>query len=235
VTKVITSMAIWVAVEEGTICFDDEAGPPGCTLRHLLSHSSGLAPDDDLVLAPPASRRIYSNRGIEVAACHLASKAGIPFAEYLLQAVIEPLGLTGTRLAGSPAYGGEGSLDDLLAGSGGLLEPPLISRATWLEVTAVSFEGLPGVLPGFGNQAHNDWGLGVEIRDHKNPHWTGKLNSPSTFGHFGRSGAFLWVDPATGIALAGLSEQPFGAWAQRAWPELADRVLVAAHQDQRSP
>ena len=50
-------------------------------------------------------------------------------------------------------------------------------------------------------------------------------NSPATFGHFGRSGSFLWVDPVAGVLCAGLTDRPFGPWAARAWPALADAVL----------
>ena len=70
----------------------------------------------------------------------------------------------------------------------------------------MQFPGLVGVLPGFGRQDPNDWGLGFEIRDAKAPHWTGSRNSPRTFGHFGRSGTFLWVDPDAGLALACLTD-----------------------------
>ena len=59
----------------------------------------------------------------------------------------------------------------------------------------MQFPGLVGVLPGFGRMDPNDWGLGFELRDAKSPHWTGARNSPRTFGHFGGSGTFLWVDP----------------------------------------
>jgi CubicO group peptidase (beta-lactamase class C family) len=82
------------------------------------------------------------------------------------------------------------------------------------------------VLPGFGRQEPNDWGLGLELRDGKTPHWTGSRNSPRTFGHFGRSGTFLWVDPVAGIALACLTDLPFGDWAVEAWPRLSDAVLA---------
>ena len=71
----------------------------------------------------------------------------------------------------------------------------------------VQFPGLVGVLPGFGRQEPNDWGLGFELRDGKSPHWTGSRNSPRTFGHFGRSGTFLWVDPEAGLAL-GVPHRP---------------------------
>jgi CubicO group peptidase (beta-lactamase class C family) len=227
VTKVLTALAVWVAVEEGSADWDDEVGPPGATLAHLLAHASGLDPDSDRILAPPGTRRIYSNRGFEIAAEHVADRAGISFEEYLTTGVIEPLELGSTRLAGSPAWGASGSLTDLLGLASELLSPTLVSRETVRRASTVAFPGLPGVLPGFGRQDANDWGLGVELRDHKHPHWTGALNSPGTFGHFGRSGSFLWVDPVPRLALAALGDEPFGPWAAAAWPALSDTVVAA--------
>ena len=91
----------------------------------------------------------------------------------------------------------------------------------------VAFPGLDGVLPGFGRQQPNDWGLGCEIRDHKAPHWTAPDNSPATFGHFGQSGSFLWVDPAAQLACVSLSDTAFGPWAADRWPRLSAAVLQA--------
>lgn len=228
VTKVVTAMAVWVAVEEGTVAWEDPVGPPGATLRHLLAHASGVGPDDGQVLAAPGTRRIYSNRGIEIAADHLSAASGMPFGEYAREAVLAPLGMTATSMAGSPASGATGPLCDLMALCRELLDPHLVDRATLDQATTVAFPGLAGVLPGFGTQEPNDWGLGVELRASKVPHWTGRLNSPRTFGHFGRSGSFLWVDPDARVALAALGERPFGPWAAQAWPLLADAVLTAS-------
>jgi CubicO group peptidase (beta-lactamase class C family) len=225
VTKVLTALAVWLAVEEGTVEWADPVGPPGATLAHLLAHASGLAPDSDAVLVPPATRRIYSNRGFEVAARHLGDRSGMPFEDYLSEGVLKPLGLTGTVLTGSPAAGASGPLTDLMALAHELLVPTVVSPATLRHATAVAFGGLAGVLPGFGHYDPNDWGLGVEIRGDKQPHWTGGRNSPATFGHFGRSGAFLWVDPVRQLALGSLADRPFGPWATRAWPALADAVV----------
>ncbi|MBO0693967.1 MAG: beta-lactamase family protein [Acidimicrobiaceae bacterium] len=227
-TKLLSALAVLVAVEEGTVSLDDPAGPEGSTIRHLLAHASGLAPDDDTVLAPPATRRIYSNRGIEVALDRVAAAASMPWEEYLSAGVLEPLGLAGTQVVGSPAYGATGPLTDLARLASEWQRPVLISPATWAVATTAAWSGLPGVLPGFGHQESNDWGLGVEIRDHKTPHWTGSRNSPATFGHFGRSGSFLWVDPAIGWACCGLADTAFGAWAARAWPALSDAVVAQA-------
>jgi CubicO group peptidase (beta-lactamase class C family) len=150
----------------------------------------------------------------------------MPFADYLAEAVLRPAGMTSTALAGSPAHAASGPLEDLLAYGRELLDPHFLARETLEEATAVAFPGLAGVLPGFGRQEPNDWGLGFELRDAKRPHWTGEANSPRTFGHFGRAGTFLWVDPDAGLALAVLTDREFGDWAVEAWPALSDAVLA---------
>ena len=225
VTKLLTGVAILVALEEGTVDLDEPAGPPGSTLRHLLAHASGLPLDGTQPVAGPGRRRVYSNTGIELAAQLLEQRAEMSFAEYFAQAVVEPLGLTG-RLAGSPAHGYRGPLGDLLALGRELLRPTLVAAETLAEATTVQFPGLVGVLPGFGRMEPNDWGLTFELRDSKAPHWTGFRNSGQTFGHFGASGTFLWVDPAAGTACGVLTDRPFGDWAKEAWPTFSDSVLA---------
>jgi len=225
VTKLLTALASLVAAEEGVLELDEPAGPSGSTARHLLAHASGLPPDGETPIAQPGTRRIYSNAGFEVLANVVAERAEMPFAEYLRQAVLEPLGLTAS-LDGSPASGVSGTLDDLLSVGRELLAPSSIAPETLAEATAVAFPGLVGVLPGFGRMDPNDWGLGFELRDGKRPHWTGERNSSRTFGHFGQSGSFLWIDPEAGLACACLCDTPFGDWAKEAWPRLADAVLA---------
>ena len=227
VTKLLTGLALLVALEEGTVDLDEPAGPPGSTLRHLLAHASGLPVDGAEPIAQPGRRRIYSNTGIELAADLLATRAEMSFADYFAQAVATPLALRG-RLAGSPAHSYRGPLDDLLALGQELLAPSLVAPETLAEATAVQFPGLDGILPGLGRMEPNDWGLTFEIRDAKAPHWTGSRNSPATFGHFGASGTFLWVDPDAGLACGVLTGGPFGDWAKEAWPALSDAVLDEA-------
>lgn len=226
VTKPLTALAVLVAVEEGTVDLDEPAGPPGATVRHLLAHASGLAADTPDVQAAPGERRIYSNAGFEVLGALVAERAAMPFATYLDEAVLQPLGMAATRLDGSPAHGATGSVADLLRLGRELLAPTLVAPATLAQARATAFPGLAGVLPGFGRQDPNDWGLGFELRDGKSPHWTGSANSSATFGHFGRSGSFLWVDPDAGLACASLSDRDFGPWAAAAWPALSDAVLA---------
>jgi CubicO group peptidase (beta-lactamase class C family) len=225
VTKPVTGLACLVAAEEGAIDLDEQAGPPGSTFRHLLAHASGLPLGGGSPIARPGERRIYSDYGFDVLGEALADHAEMPFADYLHGAVLEPLGL-GTRYEGRPGSGLFGSLDDLLAFARELLSPTLVAAETLKEATSVQFPGLVGVLPGFGRQEPNDWGLGFELRDGKSPHWTGARNSPRTFGHFGRSGTFLWVDPVAAVALGGLTDLDFGDWAKTAWPALSDAVLM---------
>lgn len=225
VTKVATALACLVAAEEGSVELDEPAGPPGATVRHLLAHASGLPPEAGPPIAAPGTRRIYSNYGFQVLAAHLAGQTEMPFPEYLARAVLEPLSLS-ARLVGGADAGMEGSLDDLLGLARELMRPRLLAEETLAEATSVQLPGLVGVLPGFGRQEPNDWGLGLELRDAKRPHWTGARNSPRTFGHFGQTGTFLWIDPDADAALACLADRAFGEWAHEAWPRLADAVLA---------
>ncbi|HZP72930.1 MAG TPA: serine hydrolase domain-containing protein [Gaiellaceae bacterium] len=221
VTKLASAVAMLVAVEEGIVDLDEPAGPEGSTFRHLLAHASGLPFEAGPPIARPGSHRVYSNYGFEVAAALVEERAEMPFAEYF-GAV-----WSGTRLVlhGSAGSGAEGALDDLLAVARELQEPTRIAAETLAEARSVQFPGLEGVLPGFGRQEQNDWGLGLELKDAKVPHWTGAANSPRTFGHFGRSGTFLWVDPEAELALCCLTDLAFGDWAVEAWPRLSDAVL----------
>ena len=66
-----------------------------------------------------------------------------------------------------------------------------------------------------------------ELKDGKPGHWTGALTSPGTFGHFGGSGTFLWVDPERELALVCLTDREYGPWALDAWPHFSDDVIEA--------
>ena len=224
VTKLFAAYACLVAAEEGTIDLDEPAGPPGSTVRHLLAHASGLPFQAGLPIGRPEVRRIYSNPGIELAAARVAERAHMPFERYLQEAVTAPLGIH-AELRGSPAADLFGSLEDLSQFARELLAPRLIAPETLAEATSVQFPGLAGIIPDLGRYDPNDWGLGFELKDGKEPHWSGSRTSPRTFGHFGGSGTFLWVDPDAGLALACLTDLEFGDWAKTAWPALSDAVL----------
>jgi CubicO group peptidase (beta-lactamase class C family) len=226
ISKLFTSYACLVALEEGTISLDDPAGPHGSTVRHLMAHASGLGFESDASSTfSPGTRRIYSNVGMEQLAAHLEAAAGMSFTDYLVEAVIEPLGLVGFEASGSPAHGMRASVNHLLIFGRELLRPTLIAPETLAQATSPVFPELRGALPGFGSADPNLWGLGFEIRGNKKPHWTGILHDPTTFGHFGGSGSFLWVDPSRRLIGASVSTEVFGQWAVDGWATV-NTVLI---------
>lgn len=227
VTKPLVSIAIMIAVEEGSLTLADRAGPQGSTIAHLLSHASGLGPKGE-ILAKPGERRIYSNHAFELLGFLLEEATEMTMATYLQEALAMPLGLTATSLPGSPAHAGISSLDDLLAIAAELMNPTLLSAETIQSMTEPYFGDLAGVLPGYGRQEPNPWGLGFEIRGNKSPHWTGTKNSPKTYGHFGQAGTFMWIDPASEMACVVLTDELFGPWAVDRWPSFSDAVIGAA-------
>jgi CubicO group peptidase (beta-lactamase class C family) len=227
ISKTLTGYASLIALEEGSISLDQPAGPPGSTVRHLLAHTSGLPFNGAAPILAPGKRRIYSNTGIERLGEVLAAAAGMSIGDYLREGVFTPLGMADTELRGSPAWGIHSNVDDLLLFARELLGPMLVTRATLDEAISVQFPGLPGVIPGLGRFADNPWGLSFEIKGAKSPHWTAPEGSARTFGHFGGSGTFLWVDPDAGIACVALTNREFGDWAPPLWSTLSSHVLSA--------
>lgn len=227
-TKVFSAWAMLVAVEEGIVTLDQPVGQPGCTLEHLLAHAGGYPFDGDQPITTPASRRIYSNSGIEMATGAVETAAELGFADYLTEAVIKPLGLTGSELRGSPAHGLWSTVADVVTFLGELQHPRLISVDTALDAIRPHYPDLAGIVPGMGRFDPCPWGLGVEIRGDKTPHWTGRKNSPDTYGHFGGAGTMMWVDPHAAGALVALTDRPFDEWAddaRRRWSELSDAAV----------
>ena len=228
VTKPLVARAAQIAVEEGVVELDTPAGPPGSTVRHLLAHTSGLSMHSPDTIAAPGTRRVYSNQGFGVLAETLQQASGIEFDRYLAEAVFETLGMGSSVLHGgaeAAGFGAESTVADLASFVADLLRPALVSAPMHADAITVQFPGLNGVLPGFGAQRPNDWGLGFEIRDGKSPHWTGSTNSGRTFGHFGQSGTFIWVDPAADLGLIVLTDRDFDEWTYPLWPALSDGVL----------
>lgn len=227
VTKLVTSYAALIAVESGLLDLDEPAGPPGATLRHLLAHASGLPFEGSDPIAPPGLRRIYSNSGFDVIGAMIDDRTSQGFGAYLQEQVLGPLGIV-AELQGRPSEGLFGNVRGIALLGMELLTPSLLAPGTQAAARTVAFRGLKGTLPGVGRYDNLDWGLGPEIRADKSPHWMGTTNSPATFGHFGGSGAFLWVDPVPKLALAVVSGKEFGPWALSAWPILSDSVLASA-------
>lgn len=234
VTKPLTAYAVLVAVQDGAVHLDEPAGPKdapeGITVRHLLAHASGLPLDPGGLVGVPERRRIYSNWGYEVLGELVADRVGRSFAEHLHLEVLGPLDMDDTVLEGSAAHAARGTVTDLLAFARELLDPRLLDGDLHAAATTVAFAGLDGVVPGYGRQSPCDWGLGLEIKSSKDPHWTGARLAPATFGHFGRSGSYLWVDPTRGLACAELADRDFDTWAKERWPGFNDRIVATQPQ-----
>jgi CubicO group peptidase (beta-lactamase class C family) len=227
VTKLVTAYAVLDAVEDGLVDLDEPAGPPGATVRHLLAHASGLPFEGQTVMAQPGTRRIYSNGGFDILGALLAERDGLAFEDAVDRRILDQLAMTDTQLVSRASEGLQGPLTDLAAFGRELLRPTLVTDATLDAATVTAFPGLIGVLPGVGRFDPLDWGLGFELRDAKDPHWTGSRNSPATFGHFGGSGGFLWVDPELDRVLVSLTDRDYGPWALEAWPPFSDAVIAA--------
>jgi CubicO group peptidase (beta-lactamase class C family) len=228
VTKVAVGLAVLLAVDEGLMALHDELGPPGATVRHLLSHASGLGPDRAVALSAPERKRIYSNAGFDLLGEHLARRSGVPLDEYVRQEVLDPLGMERTTLAGSAAAGMVGPLRDLVSLLIEIMEPSLLSVELAAEMRTIQYPALAGVLPGFGRFDPCPWGLGLEVKGTKEPHWTGRLWDPSSVGHFGQAGGFLVTTGSRDLGVVSLGDAPFGPWAATAWPAFLDEAAREA-------
>ena len=225
IAKLFAAIVAMVALEERSIDLDAPAGPDGATVRHLLAHAAGYDFDSARLVAGVGARRVYSNTGIEVFADHLASRTGMSYGEYLEFGVLDPLGLTETSLYGSPAHGMRSSVRDVARIASEFMRPTLMSAATLHMARSPVFGDLSGVLPGIGRFDPNPFGLAIEVKGSKSPHWSGRSTSPETFGHFGGAGTFLWVDPVIDVGVVALTDRAFGEWAMESWPAFSELVI----------
>lgn len=225
VSKLMTAWAALIAVEDGSIALDDLVDDHGCTVHHLLCHAGGYGFESTRPIVSPGRKRIYSNTGYELLAAHVAEFVDMDFADFLREAVFEPLAMATAVLEGSAAKDVQASLRDVAAFAAEMRTPSLIAPTTHVAATTAQFPDLDGVVPGFGSHSPCPWGLGPELHGTKHPHWMPSRAAASAFGHFGGSGTFVWVDPPTNIACFGLTDREFGAWAVEAWNHYGDAVL----------
>jgi CubicO group peptidase (beta-lactamase class C family) len=226
-TKLITALAVLVASEEGSLSLDQVVTDAGATVGDLLSHAGGMAPDTADQITAPRTRRVYSTAAYDRLGEIVTEHTGMRFADYLAEGVLAPLGMVSSALHGSPGADSTSNVRDLIALASAWIEPMLVHDTTLGQATTAVHPELGGVLPGFGRFDVNPWGLGPEVRGDKDPHWTGRRNSSATYGHFGRAGTMLWIDPVAKTTLIALTDEPFGAWAASLWPALSDAVLEA--------
>lgn len=212
VTKLFTAWATLVAVEEGSIGLDTAVGQPGCTLAHLLAHAGGYPFNGPDPVSAPERTRIYSNSGFDLLADAVASRTAMAFDRYLAAAVFEPLAMTATTLDGSPAHGCWASTTDVARFAAELLRPQLLAPETAAAARTIQYPELSGIVPGVGKFDPCPWGLGVEIKGSKTPHWMSDALAPDAFGHFGGAGTMLVVDPTRDVAVVALGDLAFDQW-----------------------
>ncbi|MBB4911895.1 serine hydrolase domain-containing protein [Actinophytocola algeriensis] len=133
VSKSFTSAAVMTLVEDGRLGLDDPVRlpnvPGGVTVRQLLNQTSGLADPsvnigelesartlaeyadlfDATLAAPPGTAWSYSNANYDLAARLVEVVSGLPFDEYVREAVFEPLDMRDSTVGG-PAADGYNSL-----------------------------------------------------------------------------------------------------------------------------
>ncbi|WKD59677.1 serine hydrolase domain-containing protein [Corynebacterium caspium] len=224
VTKLLAAYGFLIAYEEGVWELDTPAGPPGATVKDLLCHRAGVGFDDRRPQRPVGERRIYSSAGYEILADILSAETGMSCAQYLKEAVFEPLGMRATELVGSAGHGANSTVQDLLLFAQEVLNPQLLAPETVALALQNHGGDIRGIVPGYGMQNPNLWGLGFEIKGTKNPHWTGVSMPANTAGHFGMTGTFLWLVPALKKAAVVLTDRQFGPWAKPLWSDFNESL-----------
>ncbi|WP_288292596.1 serine hydrolase [uncultured Varibaculum sp.] len=226
VTKLVTSRTILGAVENGVLDLEQPleqlpgmSEPRPVSVADLLAHRAGLDHEKREFTRDPHSRRVYSNSGYEILGDLLSERSGVPFATWVVEMVFSPLGIK-RELRGSPAWGMHGSLRELLAFAFEAACPRFLCPRMFSAWSGSDGMQLPGVVPGYGFYRENAWGLGCEVRVAKDPHWTLPGSSAQTYGHFGQSGSFLWIDPTSHLGAVFLGQEAFGALHKQLWPKL---------------
>jgi hypothetical protein len=137
--------------------------------------------------------------------------------------------MTSTRLEGRPSSDVVGPTDDMVKLAVAWLRPDGVAKATRDRQITPYLSSLDGIVPGFGRFSPCPWGLGPEVRGTKE-HWMGDW-PPTSFGHFGQSGALMLLNADEQIGLVATSTEPFGPWAVALWPHwtsaMRQRVLAS--------
>ena len=220
VSKMAVSLAFGVEQDWGLHQLTESVGPRGASIANLLSHSAGLGLEEGDPTSPVGSRRVYSNYGVDHAVSAVVGEYSA--AQWLEQRVFRPLGMERTHLEGRPAADVVGPTAEMLALAVAWLRPDAIAATTRDRLISPYIPDLAGVVPGFGRFTPCPWGLGPEVRGHKN-HWMGDW-PPESFGHFGQSGALMLLNFAEQLGVVATSPAPFGPWAVDLWPRWTSEV-----------
>jgi CubicO group peptidase (beta-lactamase class C family) len=228
ITKAISSLSLAYLLQEGKIESVDvpmsrwypelgEHGRADISLRHVLTHTTGLEPGDtaELNRAPdrlahsrsaalvhrPGTKFEYSNRAMNLVGGVVEAEAGVGVDTFLRQRLFGPLGITEVEWPGdssgrSATYAGLalGALDLALIGQvladGGVWQGRQIVPAPWITQMAQ---------PASDVQA--DRGLAWSLRP------TSVHNDGTTMGfaHSGSGGQFLFVYPSARLVVVRLT------------------------------
>lgn len=232
ITKILTTYVMADAVLAGAISFEERVDSPKLkspevSFKDLLSHCSGIRPDN-LDPIERHKKRIYTNEAFDLAGEALITKLGQDFKTSSVGDLFkEGLGAylqTSIEFEGSCAASAIGTLDDLISIMNEMRNPTYLDAQTHKQLTCAYLPELEGILPGWGTYKHNTFGIGFEIKGNKQPHWTGSISSPETFGHFGQSGAFIFHDPINMVSACCVTNKDFAPWAKLTYPVLSDKI-----------
>jgi CubicO group peptidase (beta-lactamase class C family)/Tol biopolymer transport system component len=117
VSKVYTAALILDLVDDGMLSLDDPltrwvpeaVHADGVTIRHLLSHTSGVASDDPALpgVCVPGSCLSYSNSGYAYLGKAVERATGVDYAHALRARILAPLGLAQTFLPDQETVNGQ--------------------------------------------------------------------------------------------------------------------------------
>jgi CubicO group peptidase (beta-lactamase class C family) len=215
VSKMAVALAFGVEIDWGFHTHSETVGPRGANFANLLSHSSGLGLEEGNPTVPIATKRVYSNYGVDYAVRAIVGEGSA--ADWLENRVFQPLGMTTTALVDRPAAGVNGSTNDMANLAVSWLRPDGITHETRDRLIRPYLPDLAGIVPGFGRFTPCPWGIGPEVRGNKE-HWMGDW-PPASFGHFGQSGSLMLLNTDEGIGVVATSTEPFGSWAVNLWPQ----------------
>lgn len=186
------------------------------TVGHVLTHTTGLPnwrPEGEPLrpLRPPGRRWGYSGEGFVLLQSHLEDRTGTPIDQLVRHHVLEPLGLTDSRLDDpEPGFHGYRPLLTTAADHGRFLAHVLtLDDARWQPLWPVDDE----IAWGAG------WGLEIDGAVHG---WQWGANPDAS--------AFAIGCPATGDGVVALTDDPDG----RAWYRaVVERELPGDHPSLR--
>ncbi|MGK9232213.1 beta-lactamase family protein [Inquilinus limosus] len=222
--KVAAATAVMSLVQEGVIELDrpirqyddglefsDPAVAQAITLRHLLSHTSGLDDTDDVELHPrqrlrslpfvalPGRAFRYSNVGFDIAVLIAARAAGLSYQDLLRTRVLAPLAMDGTHWrSGFPLHSPFTTARDLMRLADEHLDGArVLSSAALADMHRIHADS-------FTASSCRFYGLGIDVE-----RWANRTLLSHGGGLYRYGTAFV-IDPASRAAVAFLFDDPAG-------------------------